>query len=132
MLNTLLLKFSVIFEFQDPVENFFFLAVITPSTINAQPIAKIKKSAGTIIAHVSFTVPAYRNNKDKNIRAIPAMVSPLTLCNSKFFSRSVIKTISQSECNLLPQLNPTLTFFPCKQHKHKWYSHNSGGYKYWL
>jgi hypothetical protein len=54
---------------------------MTPSVINAQPIAKIKKSAGIIIAHVSFTVPAYRNNRDRKTRAMPAMVSPLTLSN---------------------------------------------------
>jgi hypothetical protein len=67
---------------------------MTPSAINAQPIAKIKKSAGIIIAHVSFTVLAYRNNKDSKTSAMPAMVSPLTLTNSKFFCRSVIKMIS--------------------------------------
>jgi hypothetical protein len=67
---------------------------MTPSAINAQPIAKIKKSAGIIIAHVLFTVPAYRNNRDRKTRAMPAMVSPLTLTNSKFFCRSVIKMIS--------------------------------------
>lgn len=58
---------------------------MTPKAINAQPIAKIKKSAGTIIAQVSFTVPAYRNNKDRITRAMPAMVSPLTLSNPKLF-----------------------------------------------
>jgi hypothetical protein len=67
---------------------------MTPSAINAHPIAKIKKSAGIIIAHVSFTVPAYRNKRDRKTRAMPAMVSPLTLTNPKFFCRSVIKMIS--------------------------------------
>ena len=71
---------------------------MTPRAINAQPIAKIKKSAGTIIAQVSFTVPAYRNNRDRITRAMPAMVSPLTLSNSKLFCGSVIKMISLSGC----------------------------------
>jgi hypothetical protein len=49
-----------------------------------------------IMAHVSFTVPAYKNNRERKTRAIPAIVSPLTLSKSKFFCRSVIKMISRA------------------------------------
>jgi len=52
--------------------------------IKAHPIARIKKSAGMSIAHISFTAPAYKNNIERNTKAMPATVSPLILSKSEF------------------------------------------------
>ncbi len=40
-----------------------------------------------IIAHISFTAPAYKNNIERKTKAIPATVSPLILSNSNFLGR---------------------------------------------
>ncbi|MGG6460776.1 MAG: hypothetical protein ACM3JQ_05045 [Candidatus Eiseniibacteriota bacterium] len=56
-----------------------------PSAIKAQPIARIKKSAGIIMAHTLFTLPAYKNKIERKTNAIPAIVSPLILSNMNFF-----------------------------------------------
>jgi hypothetical protein len=53
--------------------------VITPKIIRAHPSARIKKSAGMIMAHVEFTLPAYKNKMERKTNAIPATASPLTL-----------------------------------------------------
>jgi hypothetical protein len=47
--------------------------------IKAHPIARIKKSAGMIMAQILLTVPAYKNNIERNTRAIPVIVSPFIL-----------------------------------------------------
>jgi hypothetical protein len=52
--------------------------------IKAHPIARIKKSAGMIMAHTALTVPAYKNNIERKTKAMPTTVSPLILSKLEF------------------------------------------------
>jgi hypothetical protein len=63
---------------------FCLFKVMTPRIIKAQPMARIKKSAGIIMAHTEFTAPAYKKIIERKTKAIPAIVSPLTLSKSLF------------------------------------------------
>lgn len=78
------------------IRDLCLLRVRTPKIIKAQPMARIKKSAGIIIAHIAFTLPAYKNKIERKTKAIPAMVSPLILSKSDLFNGSIIKTVFNS------------------------------------
>ncbi len=89
---------------------------MTPRATKAQPIARIKKSAGMIVAQTSFTVPAYINKTERKTNAIPAIVSPLILPNVNFFHISAIKMITRLVIlnSNLRTLKALLPLFPCE------------------
>src|SRR5919112_898810 len=69
--------------------------VIIPSTMKPTPIAKMRESAKSILAHTAFIVAAQINKSANNTSAIPVMVSPLIHC---FPTPPVIYLIYHSGC----------------------------------